>query len=916
MTERNRLTPKTTESSRDRDPRQARLGALLGAANPVRDPAPEPPPELRQRVAELARACDARCAQPGLWRRLAAGWPQAALATAALVIMMGLLLGRWIPGRWPRTGRPELAQQRALQPIPSRSRRVPPPRQNNSGAQIARSPSTRPHVSYPRPAPSPRPPARGTGNGSLVQPVPNAGPRLAAGPTNDAVHGTGDLAERARPGATSSSDEWEALAARVRRTLPVRDDFVRIPFPRLVDTSDRQIVAAVDSYKREAAIMDARLAREVTAQQKATALADLCERLRSETGIRLEVGQSVADEKVTLFCRSVPLRDVMRQLSRPFGYTWLRSGKAGDYRYELVQDLRSQLLEEELRNRDRSAALLALDREVERYRPYLGLSPDEALARSKTAPPTQKKLLERVAGQGWAGLQLYFRLSRQEMLSLRSVQELWYHSVPRPGQQALPSAVAHGALESLRDYRMLKLPGAGFSFTTDLTASGALPLAEVPEVRVMVGLRLSQSELGQLTLRGGTGFAVYGSLSLPDTSTFDWADLAVGTSPTVQNPENDAANAKLTRDPSLRTRNSIQPQASCPPAPRAPAALDPTTATESAPEPKVTSADVLEAIHRATGLPIVSDYYTRLHKPEAVSLVNQPRFDGLNRVADAMRMRWNKDGSWLQFRSASYYDDRLKEVPNRLLARWAASRRQHGALTLDDFCEIAQLPDAQLEAEEMAKGASACFGLVEWDMARGNLRQHLRFLAQMTPAQRQEAMSAQGLEFPRMTLAQQQQFISLAIDSDDEPLQSLEELEGATLRVEYSLPGWFTWRVPGLESLPGRDWLQWVVPLGLGWHGKRAPRPQVRERTREAALAAARRIAPQLSQEVVDAMRQLDPRHEAVPIVPDDSQIVPTKRDLTVIYIPGATHKRLIQYISPSTWITNGTGIAYADDRK
>ena len=46
-----------------------------------------------------------------------------------------------------------------------------------------------------------------------------------------------------------------------------------------------------------------------------------------------------------------------------------------------------------------------------------------------------------------------------------------------------------------------------------------------------------------------------------------------------------------------------------------------------------------------------------------------------------MRLRWNKDGSWLQFRSTSYYDDRLKEVPNRLLARWAARRRQSGMIT-------------------------------------------------------------------------------------------------------------------------------------------------------------------------------------------------------------------------------------------
>src|SRR5207302_3006077 len=162
----------------------------------------------------------------------------------------------------------------------------------------------------------------------------------------------------------------------------------------------------------EKEIVDSRLTQKVTLAFKGTALSDICEHLRAETGIRVTAGPSVADEKVTLFCEKLPLREVIRQLSRPFGYTWLRTRKVlgvrsevlggsaaapntqhptpnTDYRYELVQDLRSQLLEEDLCNRDRNAALLDLEKEIDRYQPYLGLSPDEALARSKTAPPEE-----------------------------------------------------------------------------------------------------------------------------------------------------------------------------------------------------------------------------------------------------------------------------------------------------------------------------------------------------------------------------------------------------------------------------------------------------------------------------------------------------------------------------------------------
>src|SRR5262249_42444782 len=153
------------------------------------------------------------------------------------------------------------------------------------------------------------------------------------------------------------------------------------------------------------------------------------------------------------------------------------------------------------------------------------------------------------------------------------------------------------------------------------------------------------------------------------------------------------------------------------------------TAGGSPPEPRVSIRDVLEALHRATGLPVVADHYTRLYQPETVSVRSTALFDVLNRLADEMRLRWNRDGDWLQFRSTSFYDDRLKEVPNRLLARWSVARRQHGALSLDELIEVAELPDPQLDAEGMAEGARECWGLKEWDLARnGNLRPQLRYL--------------------------------------------------------------------------------------------------------------------------------------------------------------------------------------------
>jgi hypothetical protein len=403
-----------------------------------------------------------------------------------------------------------------------------------------------------------------------------------------------------------------------------------------------------------------------------------------------------------------------------------------------------------------------------------------------------------------------------------------------------------------------------------------------------VSLNIDQRELGRTTLHGQVGWGVDNSQGQQSAGGSTGDNCATGISPTALKPDNATVNAKLARDPAVRTRVSVGPRPSCTLPP------DPNAATPGAPEPRVTTADVLEALHQATGLPIVSDYYTRLYKPEAVSAPNGALLDSLNRLADTMRMRWSRDGAWLQLRSTSYYDDRRKEVPNRLLTRWAAARRQQGMLTLDDLVEIGQLPDAQLDATEMAEGAKASFGLIEWDLGcNWRLRSHLRFLGGFTPEQRQEAMAPAGLAFTRMPLAQQQRFLTLALGSGGDGLQSLEELAGSALRVEYTHPGGFQW---GEAGHPGQGhYTRWVIPLEAGSQGRRVLRPIVQERTREAAVQAVRRVEPHLREALLESVRRGDSRVEASPYAIEEQQIFPTRLDLCFLYMPGATNARGLQ---------------------
>jgi hypothetical protein len=302
---------------------------------------------------------------------------------------------------------------------------------------------------------------------------------------------------------------------------------------------------------------------------------------------------------------------------------------------------------------------------------------------------------------------------------------------------------------------------------------------------------------------------------------------------------------------------------------------------------RVNSADVLEALHQATGLPVVADFYTHLYSPEAVSVTNQPIFAALNQLAGAMKLRWDKQGQWLQFRSASFYNDRLKEVPNRPLSRWSAARQKSGWLPLAQLLEMARLSDAQMDARDMAEGIRVCWGLSEWDLARSTpARPQLRFLAGFTEPQLREAMSPAGLAFTRMSVPQQQQFLSLGTGPNANP--SLDELAGASLHVEYLQPGAFRW-TPTESAGPAGPGATGFRVRGPGRLG--APASGVRRMESQALQGSnAWRWLPGLSPVVAPtrpaallAARRLDPQAQ-------ESRIMPTDLAVTLVYVWG-NHK-------------------------
>src|SRR5262249_53186958 len=154
----------------------------------------------------------------------------------------------------------------------------------------------------------------------------------------------------------------------------------------------------------------------------------------------------------------------------------------------------------------------------------------------------------------------------------------------------------------------------------------------------------------------------------------------------------------------------------------------------------VFSSDVWEAIHHATGLPIVADYYTHVYPLSGVTVTQANLFEALCQIGDAMGVRWRKDGDFLLGRSTTYYWDRPKEVPNRFLMPWQREKREGPGLSLESIEEMASLPDEALDSPTVGEAIRHCWGLEEWrQVSRDPVmgwsldRAKFRFLSSLMP---------------------------------------------------------------------------------------------------------------------------------------------------------------------------------------
>ncbi|HLK57121.1 MAG TPA: zf-HC2 domain-containing protein [Chthonomonadaceae bacterium] len=612
----------------------------------------------------------------------------------------------------------------------------------------------------------------------------------------------------------------------------LRDDFIRVPFPKLAGTSAKALADARQDQQKEAAILDTRLFRKVTLQFKGASLEEVCAALARSTGVIVRVSRGLRDEKATIFVKELPARDVMRALARLFGYYWLRTGEENAYKYDLSQDIRSRLMEEELRSRDLNEALLALD---------------EAM----------RKHLETERGKGKIRGQeeLYSRLSPTDRAALRNGERLAFRSdSPDPNRQ-IPEELRHDIIQEI---------GGSFKVTTDgrfvqpEDPEGTFP-ADLPGSKALVSFQLGQTELGKITLQEATGFRypLPSGVESGVGSENGWGFArASASSPSVEKPNNASANKALQGERLFKQEVTLAPVSSCPVLKRE--GLPPDKQGQfdtedellesyfAPPMPHLTSAEVWEEVHHRTGLPIVADYYTQLYPADPFHIEQKTLFEALCRTGDALGVRWRKDGDFLLARSTGFFWARLKEIPNRLLARWREDNRRPGGLPFDDLLEMAALSDAQLDSLIVAQGIKHCLEIDAWGLVSTpesgmrsisvGRRDLLRCLASLPETVRNQALTQEGLRVQALPPDMQQAMVNAMMHWAGSP----ELWLSTRVRVQYVPSGLYVW-----HPRPG------LITSG----DKMLELPLIACKTREEALAMARKSDPEATDQQIQRTR-------------------------------------------------------------
>jgi hypothetical protein len=478
---------------------------------------------------------------------------------------------------------------------------------------------------------------------------------------------------------------------------------------------------------------DERLTAPLAVAVKDRPLGEVLPELGKELGVPLSAARETADDKITLFIKERPAREVLALIATHFDFQWRR--ERGGYR--LCQDLASRNREQAARDAHDAAEIVLLQQTLESLAALGPVTQAAVMARGK-------QLRERARSP---------ELSDEEHARIWNEFETWRRAAD-PGTGAVVGLLGRLAPHQQAAFwrgQRLRFGTQDRTLPRDLAAAvrRAAPTgqdtAEYAEASISLVLRRAPRREG----RPGP-LSIEGMLHLHS----DRGTLGSGWRLPAGEIDRQPRMAEWPEHPSLELPVELPPWGERElPNERLLQAL------ELAPGGTRTLGDLLEILHRQSGLDFIADSYTpvRINREEYSRLADQRMLWAvLEAVAGHLDYDWTLEGSLVRCRSAWAPFLRLEEVPQAVIEEFRQGV-QTGLLTLADLAGLAtRLSDPQVAALSSRWG---------WYFPEGDVlpftpadlypsRGILRWWAALTRAQQQ---ALQKSELPAAALSPAQQ---------------------------------------------------------------------------------------------------------------------------------------------------------------
>ena len=521
---------------------------------------------------------------------------------------------------------------------------------------------------------------------------------------------------------------------------------------------------------------DARLEQKVTIERRETNLGALLTDLGKELNVKLSASRDTMDDKVTFYLKDRPAVEGLSLLARHFGFRWFRTGGG----YELGQDAESKRREAAFLAGKVEAQLAAIDARMGRVARLASLSAAQLADRQgeinrrledpNLAPEDRAALLEEAASirdvqrpGGDVAAHLYAGLNAAQLAQLRAGDVIRFSTEAG----TLPAPLAQEVHAAPTKTPPPGVPRLSTAFGRVQAVPGGLgaPGTNLPPIGAEVTLQISSS--GLLRMQGAPParqFAFRAMLNSIRGNGESRQVLPTPWSPFIAPPREEERPATQTDDPALLKAVELDLSPAAPAAQNDPVLF---RALGGLPAGWHSLGKIAAALHEATGLQLLSDSYVRDRiAPERLNVGKgkpRPVVQILDTIAKELNYTWSKEGDLILLRSRIFPEDRVQEVPERVLQPWKSRVSHAGTLTLDDLGDLAAaLTDDQAFGMQnywawYVEGTSipAMDGL---DGFYGN-RNHLRLWASLTRPQRAAAQAGQVVPVSGMSNIQRSAFL-------------------------------------------------------------------------------------------------------------------------------------------------------------